>query len=154
MVKWQAIDIADVIFSLIWRRHLIHTGGRNRKSALRAALTIGGSSVYHLIRGNVGFFCLSTGRCLVDSSLELEHLYLKLAPRSCVPFIPMIYIMAHDVLTLLVDSTFVITVPLWAYPLHYQGLWLRGRSLPSYRLRVCVCLLRFLRAVGASQVPV
>jgi hypothetical protein len=34
VVKWQAIDIADVIFSLIWRRHLAHTGGRNRKSAL------------------------------------------------------------------------------------------------------------------------
>jgi len=34
VVKWQAIDIADVIFSLIWRRHLVHTGGRNRKSAL------------------------------------------------------------------------------------------------------------------------
>jgi len=34
VVKWQAIDIADVIFSLIWRRHLVHTGSRNRKSAL------------------------------------------------------------------------------------------------------------------------
>jgi hypothetical protein len=32
VVKWQAIDIADAIFSLIWRRHLVHTGGRNRKS--------------------------------------------------------------------------------------------------------------------------
>jgi hypothetical protein len=79
---------------------------------------------------SVGFFRLSTGRCLVDSSLELEHFYLKLAPRHGVPFIPMMCIMAHDVLTLLVDSTFVITVPLWAYPLRYQGLWLWGRSLP------------------------
>ena len=32
VVKWQAIDIADVIFSLIWRRPLVHTGGENRKS--------------------------------------------------------------------------------------------------------------------------
>src|SRR4029453_10552370 len=34
----------------------------------------------------------------------------------------MMCIMAHDVLTLLVDSTFVITVPLWAYPSHCRGL--------------------------------
>ena len=32
VVKWQAIDIADVIFSLIWRRRHVHTGGENRKS--------------------------------------------------------------------------------------------------------------------------
>jgi hypothetical protein len=32
VVKYQAIDIADVIFSLIWRRHLVHTRGRTRKS--------------------------------------------------------------------------------------------------------------------------
>src|SRR5712691_10620617 len=32
VVKLQIIDIADVIFSPIWRRHLVHIGGRNRKS--------------------------------------------------------------------------------------------------------------------------
>src|SRR6516165_7816729 len=53
----------------------------------------------------------------------------------------MMCIMAHDVLTLLVDSTCVITVPLWAYPSHCRGPWLRGRSLHTSRLRVCVCLL-------------
>ncbi len=102
---------------------------------------------------SVGFFRLSTGRCLVDSSLELEHFDLKLAPRHGVPFIPVMCITAHDVLTLLVDSTCVITVPLWAYPLHYQGLWLWGRSLPCSRLRVCVGLLRVTESVRGFPSP-
>src|SRR2546422_582194 len=90
---------------------------------------------------SVGFLRLSTDRCLGDSSLELEHLHLELPPGDGVPFIPMMCIMAHDVWTLLVDSPFVSTVPLWAYPSHCRGLWLRGRSLHTSRLRVCVGLL-------------
>src|SRR5438128_804277 len=78
---------------------------------------------------SVGFLRLSTDRCLGDSSLELEHFHLELPPGDGVPFIPMMCIMAHDVLTLRVDSPCVITVPLWAYPSHCRGSWLRGRSL-------------------------
>jgi hypothetical protein len=85
--------------------------------------------------------------------LELEHFDLKLAPRHGVPFIPVMCITAHDVLTLLVDSTCVITVPLWAYPLHYQGLWLWGRSLPVSRVRVCVCLLSVTESVRGFPSP-
>ena len=51
-----------------------------------------------------GFLGLSTGRCLIDSSLELEHAHLKLAPGDRVPFIPMTWVMAHDMSTLLEDS--------------------------------------------------
>ena len=51
-----------------------------------------------------GFLCLSTGRCLIDSSLELEHTHLELAPGDRVPFIPMTLVMAHDISTLLEDS--------------------------------------------------
>src|SRR5215467_467328 len=51
-----------------------------------------------------GFLCLSTGRCLIDSSLELAHTYLELAPGDRVPFIPMTLVMAHDISTLLEDS--------------------------------------------------
>src|SRR5262249_35343457 len=36
VVKWQTIDIANVILSLIWRRHLVHAEGRNRKSRCEA----------------------------------------------------------------------------------------------------------------------
>ena len=36
VVKWQAIDIANVILSLIWRRYLVHAEGRNRKSRCEA----------------------------------------------------------------------------------------------------------------------
>ena len=89
----------------------------------------------------MGFLRLSTGRCLGDSSLELEPFHLELPPGDGVPFIPMMGIMAHDVLTLLVDSPCVITVPLWAYPSHGRGPWLRGRSLHTSRLWVCVGLL-------------
>ena len=32
VVKYQAIDIPDVILVLIWQRHLVQTGGRNKKS--------------------------------------------------------------------------------------------------------------------------
>ena len=53
---------------------------------------------------SAGFLGLSTGRCLIDSSLELEHAHLELAPGDGVPFIPMTCIMAHDVSTLLEDS--------------------------------------------------
>ena len=95
----------------------------------------------------VGFRGLSTGRCLVDSSLELEYPHLKRAPGDGIPFIPLMCLMAHDFLTLLVDSPFVLTVPLWAYPLYYPGLWLWGRSLPGSRLRVCVCLLSVAESV-------
>ena len=52
-----------------------------------------------------GFLCLSTGRCLIDSLLELEHAHLKLAPGERVPFIPMTWVMAHDISTLLEDSS-------------------------------------------------
>jgi len=51
-----------------------------------------------------GFLYLSTGRCLIDSSLELEHTHLELAPGDRVPFIPMTLVMAHDFSTLLEDS--------------------------------------------------
>ena len=53
---------------------------------------------------SVGFLGLSTGRCLIDSSLELEYSHLELAPGDGLPFIPMTLVMAHDVCTLLDDS--------------------------------------------------
>ena len=80
----------------------------------------------------VGFLYFSTGRCLIDSSLELEHSHLQLAPGDGVPFIPMTCIMAHDISTLLDDSIVNTIVPLWAYPSHYRGPSLRGRSLPPH----------------------
>ena len=53
---------------------------------------------------SAGFLGLSTGRCLIDSSLELEYSHLQLAPGDGIPFIPMTLVMAHDVCTLLDDS--------------------------------------------------
>jgi len=53
---------------------------------------------------SAGFLGLSTGRCLIDSSLELEDSPLDLAPGHGLPFIPMTCIMAHDFSTLLDDS--------------------------------------------------
>ena len=38
---------------------------------------------------SAGFLGLSTGRCLIDSSLELEYSPLELAPGDGIPFIPM-----------------------------------------------------------------
>src|SRR5262245_5758416 len=32
VVKCQVIDIPSVVFLLIWQRHLVQTGGRNKKS--------------------------------------------------------------------------------------------------------------------------
>ena len=53
---------------------------------------------------SAGFLGLSTGRCLIDASLELEYSHLELAPGDGIPFIPMTLVMAHDVCTLLDDS--------------------------------------------------
>ena len=100
-----------------------------------------------------GFFRLSTGRCLVDSSWELEHVYLKLAPRQGVPCIPMMCIMAHDVWTLLVDSPCVLPVPLGASPLCSPGLGLWGRALPVSRVRVGVCLRSVTESVRGCPRP-
>jgi len=53
---------------------------------------------------SAGFLGLSTGRCLRDASLELADSHLELAPGDGIPFLPMTWVMAHDVCTLLDDS--------------------------------------------------
>jgi hypothetical protein len=100
-----------------------------------------------------GCFRLSPGRCVVDASLALEHCYLKLAPRPGVPCLPLMGLMAHDVVTLLVDAPCVITVPLGAHPLRYQGRGLWESSLPVERGRVGVCRLSMPASVRGCPRP-
>jgi hypothetical protein len=75
---------------------------------------------------------LSTGRCWIDSSWELEASSLELAPGDRLPCIPMTWVMAHDVCTLLEDSSVEGPVPLWADLSYSRGPWLWGSALPPH----------------------
>src|SRR5216683_3137159 len=129
------------LFSLVFLGHPAHRKAfctpRRREKFLEAA----------------GFLGLSTARCLIDSSLELEDAPLDLAPRHGLPFIPMTDVMAHDFSTLLEDSLVddhcspvgVSLVLPWA---------LASGEIPApARVRVCVGLLTGVRACGGFPSP-
>jgi hypothetical protein len=102
---------------------------------------------------SAGFLGLSTGRCWIDSSLELADAHLELAPGDGLPCRPMPWGMAHDVCTLLEDSSVddhcspvgVSLVLPWAFA--------SGAIPAPTRVRVCVGLLTCVRAGGGFPSP-
>ena len=89
---------------------------------------------------------LSTGRCWIDSSWELEASSLELAPGDRLPCIPMTWVMAHDVCTLLEDSSVEDPCAPVGRSLVFPGALALGERPAASRMRVGVGLLTEVRA--------